>query len=289
MTPATTLRAEAEALAAELSTLALTARAAEAREIGSARRKRAGTGEQFWQYRRHADEDSADRVDWRRSARSDDLFVRESELETSRTVLFWCDDEPGFRWKATSDARTKANAATLLMLTTALLVTGEGERVGALGSGRTAAVGKRAVDRLCDDILSATAHGFPEPPRKSATLVIASDFYDPIPEWQARLAPLAQKCAEGVLLAVSSPVEISFPFEGRVRLTRPGSKFERLIGRAETVRDEYNERFESQRAALADLSRRMNWRLVTHTTDEPPLNAATRLKLALESFGKRGA
>jgi uncharacterized protein (DUF58 family) len=287
MTPLAQLRAEAEALAAELDSAALNARAADAREIGSARRRRSGTGEQFWQYRRHADEDAADRVDWRRSARSDDLFVRESELETSRTVLFWCDDDPGFRWKAASDARTKAEEATILLLTAGILITGEGERAGALGSGRKPGVGKRAIDRLGEDLSLGTARRFPEPPRKGATLVIASDFYDPVSEWQARLAPLARVCSEGVLLAVSSPVEIEFPFEGRVRLSRPGSDFHRLIGRAETLKSQYTERFKAQRAALADMTARMNWRLVTHTTGEAPLGAASALKVALESFGAR--
>ena len=287
MIPLATLRAEAEALAAELDAVSLNARAAEAREIGSARRRKAGTGEQFWQYRRHADEDAADRVDWRRSARSDDLFVRESELETSRTVLFWCDDDPGFRWKAESDARTKAEAAQMLMLAAGLLIIGEGERAGALGSGRKPGVGKRAIDRLGEDLALGTARKFPEPPRKGATLVVASDFYDPVSEWQDRLAPLARVCSEGVLLAVASPVEISFPFEGRVRLSRPGSGFHRLIGRAETFRDQYTERFNAHRAALADMTARMHWRLVTHVTDAPPLPAASALKIALESFGSR--
>ena len=35
--------------------------------------------------------DTAQRIDWRRSARGDDVFVRETELETARTFLFWCD------------------------------------------------------------------------------------------------------------------------------------------------------------------------------------------------------
>ncbi|HRX75757.1 MAG TPA: DUF58 domain-containing protein, partial [Hyphomonas sp.] len=100
MTPAADLRAEAEALARQLPGLNFKAEASEAAHIGSAGRRRAGTGEHFWQYRRYAQEDAADRVDWRRSAKGHDLYVRETELETARTVLFWCDDNPGFRWKA---------------------------------------------------------------------------------------------------------------------------------------------------------------------------------------------
>ena len=81
MTPAADLRAEAEALARQLPGLNFKAEASEAAHIGSAGRRRPGTGEHFWQYRRYAQEDAADRVDWRRSAKGHDLFVRETELE----------------------------------------------------------------------------------------------------------------------------------------------------------------------------------------------------------------
>ena len=40
-------------------------------------RKRAGPGENFWQYRRFVSGEPARRVDWRRSARDGVLYVRE--------------------------------------------------------------------------------------------------------------------------------------------------------------------------------------------------------------------
>ena len=287
MTAITDLRAEAEALARQLPNLNFKAEASEAAHIGSAGRRRAGTGENFWQYRRYAQEDAADRIDWRRSAKGNELFVRESELETARTVLFWCDDDPGFQWKGEGDTRTKAEEATLLMLALAILMSKDGERIGALGAGRTPSFGKRAVDRLTEDLRAGTGRIFPPPPRKPATLIIASDFYDPIAEWQARLSPLAAQCPEGVLLAVSAPVEVTFPFEGRVKLSRPGAAIDRILGRAETMREQYQAKFIAQREALIALAARMGWRFAAHTTGASTLHAAARLKAQIESFGAR--
>jgi uncharacterized protein (DUF58 family) len=285
MIPTSDLRAEAESLARQLPGLNFKAEASEAAHIGSAGRRRAGTGENFWQYRRFTQEDSPGRIHWRRSAKGTDLFVRESELETARTVLFWVDDAPGFRWKGQGDLRTKAEEATLLMLTMAILMSKDGERIGALGSGRSPSFGKRAVDRLLDDLSRGTKGQFPPPPKASATMVVASDFYDPPSEWQARLGPLAGRCPEGVLLAVSAPVEIAFPFEGRTKLSRPGTGDERILGRAESMREEYMRRFTEQREALSSLAARMGWALVTHVTGSPALSAATRLKAEIEQFG----
>ena len=286
MTTATDLRAEAESLARQLPNLNLKAEASEAAHIGSAGRRRAGTGEHFWQYRRYAQEDAADRVDWRRSAKGYELFVRETELETARTVLFWCDDSAGFHWKGPDDLRTKAEEAQLLMLTLAILMSKDGERIGVLGAGRRPSFGKRAVDRLANDLAAnGKPRPFPTAPKNTATLVLASDFYDPIPEWQARLAPLAAKCPEGVLLAVSAPIEESFPFSGRVKFNRPGTATERVLGRAETMKDTYRQRFVDHRAALNELAIRMGWRLVTHTVGGPALHGAAELKRQIETFG----
>ncbi len=287
MTSAADLRAEAERLARQLPGLNFRAEASEAAHIGSAGRRRAGGGETFWQYRRYAQEDDASRIDWRRSAKGDELYVRETELETARTVLFWADDHPGFRWKGEGDLRTKAEEAILLMLTMAIPMSREGERIGSLGTGRRPSFGKRAVDRLANDLLRGTGGQFPAPPRAAATVIAASDFYDPVTEWTARLAPLAAKCPEGVLLAVSAPVEVDFPFEGRTKFSRPGAAVDRILGRVEAMREEYQRRFAAQRAALEDLARRMGWGFVAHVTGAPAIESAARLKAELERFGAK--
>src|SRR5271156_3722483 len=54
-------------------------------------RRRAGPGENFWQYRRFVSGEPAARIDWRRSARDDHLYVREQEWEAAHTVWIWPD------------------------------------------------------------------------------------------------------------------------------------------------------------------------------------------------------
>ncbi|MEL6285510.1 MAG: DUF58 domain-containing protein [Pseudomonadota bacterium] len=285
MTDLATLRAEAEDLALALADVSLKAQASEAPHIGSAGRRRAGTGEHFWQYRRYATEDSADRIDWRRSARGSDLYVRETELETARTVLFWCDPHPGFEWSSDlARLKSKANEARLLMLAIGTLLSRDGERIGALGSGRSPSFGATAVDRLAEDLTTDQPTSTPLPPNAASMVVLASDFYDPIEEWLGRLSPIASRCKEGVVLAVHDPVEANFPYEGRVKLSRPGEASTKLLGRAESIRAAYLQKFGAQREALRSLAARFGWRMVEHETGALPLKAATSLKQALESY-----
>ncbi len=289
MTPLSLIRSKAEHLARQLPHMTLQAQASEAAHVGSAGRRRAGSGEHFWQYRRYAHEDAADRIDWRRSAKGEALFVRETELETARTFLFWCDPHPGFDWSSETSTKagnpTKADEARVMMLALGALLSRDGERVGVLGSDRRPSFGKRAVERLGEDLCLADNTPFPGPPKHAAALVIASDFYDPIALWQERLGPLAARCSEGVLVAISDPVEEDFPFEGRTKFTRPGTNLDRILGRAETVREDYQEIYARHREALKALASQLGWRFISHRTDAPALHGAAHLKLAIESLG----
>src|SRR5439155_1161664 len=92
-----TLRAtgQARTLADTLPRLILEARKISATVIhGLHGRKRAGPGENFWQYRRFLSGEPARRVDWRRSARDEHLYVRELEWEAAHTVWIWADRSP---------------------------------------------------------------------------------------------------------------------------------------------------------------------------------------------------
>ncbi|MEI2687844.1 MAG: DUF58 domain-containing protein [Cypionkella sp.] len=72
------LLAEAEHLAATLM-------------LGEHGRRRAGQGDEFWQYRPAHSGDAARAIDWRRSARSDAHFVREREWQAAQSVTLWVD------------------------------------------------------------------------------------------------------------------------------------------------------------------------------------------------------
>ncbi|MEL6826048.1 MAG: DUF58 domain-containing protein [Pseudomonadota bacterium] len=280
----TTLRADAEALARQLPGLSLQAAAADVIHPGAAGRKRSGSGEQFWQYRRYAQTDAADRIDWRRSARGDEYFVRETELETARTILSWVDPHAGFDWSSDPGRETKADRARIILLAQGILFAKQGERIGLISGSRPPSLGKNAPDRLAEDMLRAQAEQL-EPPRAQALAVIASDFYDGVEAWRQRLAPLANTCRHGVLLAVSDPIEHEFPYTGRTRFSRPGSTLDRLFGRAETVRETYLDKLAAHETALTDLAGQMGWALVKHRTDESALRGAASVQAALEQFG----
>ena len=95
---------------------------------GTHGRRRAGPGETFWQFRHFDVNDSVAAIDWRRSASSDHLFVREREWEAAHTVWLWPDLSPSMRFKSLLSKTSKESRAVILALALTELLARGGER-----------------------------------------------------------------------------------------------------------------------------------------------------------------
>jgi uncharacterized protein (DUF58 family) len=253
--------------------------------LGVHGRRRAGLGESFWEYRRYRHEDAAQRIDWRRSARGDALFVRENEWEAANTVWLWRDGREGMTVTAEKGRQTKKDRASILLIALASLLARGGERIAVMGESQTPRTGRvgfaRVAMRLAEgpgDIASVA----PAAVGRRGRVVLASDFYEPIETWRERLSALSGVGVRGVIVQVSDPEEEEFPFRGRSLFRAPGQplgggSMERLFGRAETIRAAYRMRFQAHRAALQDLARSSGWGFVMTRTDRPAAEALLAL------------
>src|SRR5215470_5576080 len=131
---------EGRTLAAIMPRLMLEARRVAASIIhGMPGRRRAGPGENFWQYRRFVSGEPAARVDWRRSARDDHLYVRELEWEAAHTVWIWPDRSPSMLFGSPLVRETKLDRTLVVSLALAEVLVEGGERVGIPGIMRPSA------------------------------------------------------------------------------------------------------------------------------------------------------
>src|ERR1700680_5315179 len=125
---------QGRSLAATMPRLMLEARRVAATIIhGLHGRRRAGSGENFWQYRRFVSGEPAQRVDWRRSGRDDHLYVREQEWEAAHTVWIWPDRSPSMTFASPLVRDTKLFRTLVVALALAEVLVEGGERVGIPG------------------------------------------------------------------------------------------------------------------------------------------------------------
>ena len=109
---------ESRSLSASLPRLVLEARRIASNVIhGLHGRRRAGVGENFWQYRRFNSGEPAARVDWRRSARDEHLYVREQEWEAAHTVWLWPDRSASMAFASRRRSMTCSTSPSLFSST----------------------------------------------------------------------------------------------------------------------------------------------------------------------------
>ena len=167
MTGFSPLQHEADGLGAGLPPLMVAAdRLAASISLGVHGRRRAGIGENFWQFRRYQNEDAA-RIDWRQSAKSQHLYVREREWESAQTVWLWRDGGAGMEFSS-GDVSKRERAELLLLGLASLLVRG-GERVGFLGSGERPTASRLALTRIAHSLLDKKKVAQAMPPSAAVT------------------------------------------------------------------------------------------------------------------------
>ncbi|MEM8632523.1 MAG: DUF58 domain-containing protein [Pseudomonadota bacterium] len=289
MSQSAVLREASESLAAPLPPLLADAEhLASTVLLGSHGRRRAGMGDEFWQYRPATASDSARRIDWRRSARSDDAhFVRETEWQAAQSVQLWVDNAQSMTFSSKQDIPSKLDRARTLALAIAVLLIRAGERVGLSGRVLPPRAGRLQLMRLAD-LFTATSddadYGEPEArgmlPQSRALFI--SDFFGDTGPVEVALTKAADRGVKGVLLQTLDPQEESFPFDGRTRFLSMGGSVEFETLKASNLRDAYLERLAERKDWLERITRVTGWRYTVHHTDTPPLPALLWLYGALE-------
>ena len=271
------LRRSAEALSGALPPLLVAAEhLANSALPGAHGRRRAGPGAEFWQFRPVHAGDAASRIDWRRSARGDDLFVREREWQAARAVTLWVDDGAAMGFRADPSRQTKAQRARLLALALALVLLRGGERVGLARTDLRPRAGRAQAEALAlalaDQDAAGAEHGAVDLHAAPAGghVVLFSDFLGDLAPLEAALALAAARSMRGILVQVLDPVEEHFPFDGRTRFESMSGHLSHETLRAADLRGAYRDRLAARKDRLAALARDTGWHATTLHTDRAP-------------------
>ncbi len=287
------LHERANVLAAGLPPLMVAAdRVAATVSQGVHGRRRVGQGETFWQFRRYHQGDTMQKIDWRRSAKSDLVYVRETEWEAAQSVWLWSDASPSMRFRSSRGLPEKVERADLLSLALASLLVRGGEQVAYLGAnmrpshGRmalnlvAAAMEERDTDPDSDESMAGSLPPY-EPVPRHGRLVLISDFLEPLSEINKIIGIFADRGVGGHLLQVLDPAEESLPFKGRTRFEGMEREGTALIGKVEGIRRQYGDEMAGHRHDLRSLAQAAGWSLGLHVTDQPPEQALLGLYVAL--------
>ena len=287
MTPTPTLRERSEAEASRLPPLLARADTlAGTVLLGDHGRRRAGLGDDFWQYRPARAGDSKRLIDHRRSARGDMQYVREREWQIAQSVMLWVDQGASMRFASHADLPTKIDRARLLAMATAILLVRGGERVGLTGTTLPPRRGNAQILRLAEAFGVKDTQEYAPPEHRAmiphSRAVFVSDFLGDMNEVTLALTKAADRGVRGVLLQVLDPEEELFSYRGRTIFQSVGGGLAHETLKAGELRDRYLERLAARRDELTSLTRATGWQLGLHHTGDSAQSALLWLYRALD-------
>jgi len=282
-------------------------------------RRRQGTGQSFWQFRPYIDGDDARRIDWRQSAKSNRAFIRETEWESSETVMFWCQDDVAMAFQSHDAPRSKRETGLILTLALAMLLAKGEERFGWLARPNQLGVGNTGLQQLWQELqqearrelraesarqntappppslspplpllaLGASLHQMPTLPNRmvGSTLVLVGDFMDPPETWQGVLANWQARRCNGLLIRLVDPIERRFPFEEASHFVAPNQSVEVVLSQPAAVRSAYLIALANHSRAMNSLAQQYGFRWVEVDTAAPLSASLSTLLRELQTVG----
>ena len=286
---------EAQSLADRLPALLIEAmRIANTISHGIHGRRRPGPGETFWQFRQYENTDDANLIDWRRSASSDQIYVREREWEVAHTFWLWADLSASMNFQSHLSSHRKNDRALLLLLRIAELLVRSGERVGLLGlstpkSSRntTARLAEILAANETSELLVSGKLPTAQLSRFSGVIAIG-DFLDPPADLIESVKALAASGVSGHIIQTLDPAEETLPYDGRAEFLSLESNQRWTADHVESLREQYISKLATHKAEITEHLQRIGWSHLLHHTDRSAAEPLLQLILRLQNANAGG-
>jgi uncharacterized protein (DUF58 family) len=241
--------------------------------------RRAGAGDNFWAYRPYSFGDSTQRIDWQKSAKSDQAFIREKEWEAANTLWLWVNRGPRMAFQSHLAEATKLYHAQVLSLAIAQLALRAHERVGYLDGVTRASHGRHMFEKLAISFASPNDGALPSTQgnHRYSTGLFVSDFLEEPQTLQRTFAPMAESGMRGHLVQVIDPAEEALPYDGRVEFLSLDTPQKFHSPKTQNLREDYATAFLAQREAVQALAKKLGWSFSTHRTDQTLASAVLAL------------
>lgn len=231
-------------------------------------RRRTGHGETFWQFRAYQPGDSSRDIDWRQTAKRDEVFVRQLEWEAAQAVWLHRDASPSMDFRSSHAVRAKKDYAEILLLALSMVLLNGGEQAGLLGTDLAPQAHAGAVSRLAESLARQDALLERRRIVADSHVVLFGDFYGGIESLASFCLNLAERGVRGLLVQVCDPAERDLPFHGRVKFLDMADSEALTIPQVDAVRAEYLNRFSAHRQSLMDMTTGFGWDFLHAATDE---------------------
>lgn len=274
---ATQLVADAFALAGDLRDANIPASIAKIMSASGFRTSgRAGLGEEFFQYREYSAGDSTAKIDWRKTAKSDAIHVRELELTNPSSYMMVIDNSLSMRFAGRESTHTKLYHSVMLALAIGLLIIEHGDKVKIMLGEAISSLSKSSMLEVAELALSMDPAEMTQSIHPASNYIIFSDFWWRDNQFQQQVESLKSGACNALLVRILDDDEVNFTYTGRVIFKDSESNDEEELGNVEELQHAYKQHFAANEQELKRQAQSANLIFSRFTTNDNPRNFISR-------------
>ena len=256
---------------------------------GMHNRNKAGVGDSFWQFRKYEYGDPAHLIDWKKSAKSYDTFVKEKELNTLQDIVIWRDTSKSMNFSSNKQIEPKIYRANLLTLALTIIFSKSGENIVLNGFNSKLSHGNKVINFIANQITSKIKESFLSRPnideiKNNSDVILISDFLNDIKYTEEIIRKLSSRGINGNIIQVLDPAEKTFPFKGRINFNGLEEEESILIGNAESIKNNYKKAITTHCNKVKKLALSYSWKYYMDTTDNSPESSLLNICNTLSNY-----
>jgi len=240
---------------------------------GMHNRNKDGLGDNFWQFRKYEYGDPAHLIDWKKTAKSNETFIQEKELQTLQNFVIWRDTSRSMNFRSSESIDTKLYRANLFTLTLTIILSKSGENIVLNGLKSKLLKGGNAVNFVSNQINEKVTDSYKSRPnineiKNNSDVILIGDFLNNINETEKTIKELSNRGINGIIIQILDPAERFFPYKGRINFNGLEGEKNILIGKAESVRNDYKKAIKIHIEKLEKLTTSYSWKYILDNSDQ---------------------
>ena len=240
---------------------------------GMHNRNKDGLGDNFWQFRKYEYGDPAHLIDWKKTAKSNETFIQEKELQTLQNFVIWRDTSRSMNFRSSESIDTKLYRANLFTLALTIILSKSGENIVLNGLKSKLLKGGNAVNFVSNQINEKVTDSYKSSPnvneiKNNSDVILIGDFLNNIIETEKTIKELSNRGINGIIIQILDPAERFFPYKGRINFNGLEGEQNILIGKAESVRNDYKKAIKIHIEKLEKLTTSYSWKYILDNSDQ---------------------
>jgi len=249
-------------------------------------RNKAGIGENFWQFKKYEYGDPVHLIDWKKSAKSTNIFIQEQELSTIQNINIWRDTSNSMKYSSNKSINPKIYIANLITLALSIILIKNGERVILNATNSKNSSGEEAIKKITHEINSEITSKFQSNPnieeiKNGSTCILISDFLFNTEIIEQTIKNLASRNITGLLIHIIDPAERTFPYSGRINFNGLEGEEPYLIGNANAIKKNYINAFKEHSKKILNISQSYRWNYFMQLTNEDLIKLMIKIYFSL--------